>query len=68
VVATAQSINNLNKYVNKTTIDQDELHNDISDMIAQLHEKLEPFKKEFDLNHCTPQLCCGWDKPSLNFF
>lgn len=68
VVATAQSINDLNKYVNKTTIDQNELHNDISDMIAQLHEKLEPFKKEFDLNHCTPQLCYGWDKPSLNLF
>ncbi|MDO9517455.1 MAG: hypothetical protein Q7J10_05320 [Methanosarcinaceae archaeon] len=48
VVATAQSIKNLNKYVNKITINQDELHNDINNMIAQLHEKLEPFKKAFD--------------------
>ena len=23
--------------------------------------------KRFDLDRYTPQLCCGWDKPSNNF-
>lgn len=48
VVATAQSIKNLNKYVKKTDINRDELYGDINEIITQLHEKLEPFKKAFE--------------------
>jgi hypothetical protein len=35
--------------------------------IVMAHGKQNPYLKLFYLNRYTPQLCCGWDKPSINF-
>ena len=33
----------------------------------KMKNEIKHYEKEIDLNRDTPQLCCGWDKTSINF-
>ena len=34
---------------------------------ALINERLNSLENQINLDRYTPQLCCGWDKPSNNF-